>query len=47
MGLPICKDCKKMMRVGTTSKDHKTQVIYCPKCKKPVVQDTTTKEKVA
>jgi hypothetical protein len=43
MGLPIC--CGEIMRVGVTSGDHMSQVVYCTKCGRSVVQTVTTKKK--
>ncbi len=45
MGLPMC--CGNIMRVGTTSIDKKSQVIYCIKCMRQVVRGTAKKEEKA
>jgi hypothetical protein len=42
MALPMCKECKVIMRVGV-GKDF-TQIIICPRCGKYQVVDTRKKE---
>lgn len=45
MGRPVC--CGRLMRVGVTSKDGKTQLIYCTKCQRTIRKDTAREEKAA
>lgn len=42
MGLPTCEVCGTIMRVGTANQF--TQVIYCPKCGRTIVQELRKKE---